>query len=98
MPASSADHIAATRDADLLARFIAVAEMEGVDNAQQWAESNRGRLVASPVDSEGSTVSSVYAYAVSTYAGRPGENPALVTDDQIRAAVNAVRPLDTEEG
>lgn len=44
--ATTAQHIAARNDADLLARFIAAAEQAGIENAQQWAEANRGRLVA----------------------------------------------------
>lgn len=91
MAATIADQIAASHDADLLQRFIAAAEMAGIDAPQQWAEANRGRLVAASVDEGGSTVSSVYAYALATYTGRPGENPAAVTDDQIKAAVSAVQ-------
>ena len=32
------EHITARNDADLLARFVAAAEMEGIDNPQGWAE------------------------------------------------------------
>lgn len=91
MAATLADQIAASHDADLLQRYVAAAEMAGIDAPQQWVEANRGKLVAAPVDSEGNTVSSVYAYALATYAGRPGENPAAVTDDQIKAALAAVQ-------
>ena len=90
--ATLAEHIAARNDADLLARFVAAAEVAGIDNPQGWAEAHRGELVAARVDND-HTVSDVHAYAVSTYqpAPRPGANPAAVTDDQIKAAVKAVQ-------
>lgn len=88
------EHIAATRDADLLARFVAAAEIAGIAAPQQWAETNRGALVAADTG-DGSSVSTVYAYGVTQYQGRPGENPAWVTDAQITAAVTAVRASQT---
>lgn len=90
--ATSAQHIAARNDNDLLARLIAVAEQNDIPNAQQWVEANRGRLVAVTV--EGTTLADVHAYAVATYvpAPRPGENPAAVTDAQLAAAVAALAP------
>ena len=74
--ATSAQHIAARNDNDLLARFIVVAEQLAVPNAQAWVESNRGRLVATDIG--GTSISDVHAYAVATYVPtpRPGENPA----------------------
>lgn len=90
--ATLAEHIAARNDADLLSRFVAAAEVAGVDNPQGWAEAHRGELVAAKVDGE-SAVSDVHAYAVATYqpTPRPGANPAAVTDNQIKAAVKSVR-------
>jgi len=95
--ATLAEHITARNDADLLARFVAAAEMEGIDNPQGWAEQHRGELVAAKVDDDHS-VSDVHAYAVSTYqpTPRPGANPAAVTDDQIKAAVQKVHEGRTE--
>lgn len=89
--ATLAEHIAARNDADLLARFVAAAEMAGIDNPQGWAEAHRGEIVCAKIGD--TTVSDVHAYAVATYqpTSRPGANPAAVTDQQIIAAVNAVR-------
>lgn len=91
--ATLAEHITARNDADLLARFIAAAEVTGIDNPQGWAEQHRGELVAAKIDGDGKTVSDVHAYAVATYqpTPRPGANPAAVTDPQIMAAVQKVR-------
>lgn len=88
--ATSAQHIAARNDTDLMARFIAVAEKANVPNAQAWVETNRGRLVSTSVD--GTTIADVHAYAVATYepVPRPGENPAAVTDTQLAEAVTAL--------
>lgn len=84
--ASSADLIRAARDTDLLDRARALAAQQGIDAAtveQKWAH-----LVSVPVtDGEGDTIASVLAYATATYAGRPGQNPAAVTDTQIAAAL-----------
>ena len=84
--ASSADLIRAARDTDLLDRARALAAQQGIDAAtveQKWAH-----LVSVPVaDGEGDTIASVLAYATATYAGRPGQNPAAVTDTQISAAL-----------
>ena len=90
--ATLAEHITARNDADLLARFVAAAEMAGLDNPQGWAEQHRGELVSAKVDDD-HTVSDVHAYAVATYqpTPRPGANPAAVTDNQIMAAVKAVQ-------
>lgn len=95
--ATLAEHIAARNDNDLLARFVAAAEVTGIDNPQGWAEQHRGELVAARVDDDHS-VSDVHAYAVSTYqpTPRPGANPAAVTDDQIKAAVQKVREARAE--
>ena len=89
--ATIAEHIAARNDLDLLARLVAAAERAGIDNAQAWAETHRGALVSTDIGD--TTVADVHAYAVATYepTPRPGENPSAVTDDQIEAAVAAVR-------
>lgn len=89
--ATLAEHITARNDADLLARFVAAAEMAGIDNPQGWAEQHRGELVSAKIGD--TTCSDVHAYAVATYkpTPRPGANPAAVTDPQIVAAVKAVQ-------
>ena len=63
----------------------------GTTNPQAWAETHRGALVSTDIGD--TTVADVHAYAVATYepTPRPGENPSAVTDDQIEAAVAAVR-------
>lgn len=85
------EHITARNDADLLARFVAAAEVAGIDNPQGWAEQHRGELVSAKIGD--TTCSDVHAYAVATYqpTPRPGANPAAVTDNQIMAAVKAVQ-------
>lgn len=93
--ASSAQHIAARNDNDLVQRLIAMAEQAGIPNAQQWVESKRGALVSVDLDEtpEGvSSIADVHAYAVATYvpALRPGENPAVVTDAQLSEAIELV--------
>ena len=92
-------HITARRDPDLLARVIAAAEQADVPNPQMWAEANIGRIVSVEIGqgNDAATVADVHAYAVATYepTPRPGENPAAVTDDQVRAAVAAARGIVT---
>lgn len=89
--ATIAQHNAARNDYDLLARFVGAAEQAGVPSAQMWAEQHRGALVSTQIGD--TTVSDVFAFAVSTYnpTPRPGENPAAVTDAQIAQAVQAVK-------
>ena len=87
--ASYKEHIAARNDADLADRFVAAAEVEGIDNPKQWVEVRVGALVAVPV-SDGKSVADVYAYAVDQYKGRPGQDASYVSDEQIKAALDAV--------
>ncbi|EBV8528543.1 hypothetical protein AVE44_26290 [Salmonella enterica subsp. enterica serovar Typhimurium] len=51
------------------------------------------QLAAAPVNDSGGTVGSVYEYAALTYkpAPRPGENPAAVTDEHLRHAIEHVQ-------
>ena len=85
--ATTAQHNAARNDNDLFARLVAAAEQAGVPNAQQWVESNRGRLVAADIGD--TTLADVHAFAVASYepTPRPGENPAIITDAQLTAAI-----------
>lgn len=94
--ASTADHIAARGDADLLARMIAAAEQEGVPNAQAWVQQNMGQLINVVVE-QGQTISDVYAYAynvrneqIDALPEAPGKNPGAVTDTHLRTAVEAL--------
>lgn len=67
--ATSAQHNAARNDNDLLARLVAVAEQQGIESAQTWAETNRGRIVAATIGD--TTLADVHAYAVASYAPPP---------------------------
>lgn len=94
--ATLAQHLSARNDSDLLLRFVAAAEQSGIPNAQAWAESNLGKLISIKVDD--STIADVHAYAVAQFekaqpTPRPGQDPTLVTDDQIRKAVQFVNEI-----
>lgn len=89
-----ADQIDATRDSDLLARIIAAAQQKDVPNAQQWAESNRGRIVATDLG-DGKSLSSEYALAKKAKGLPAGADPEYVTDDQVLAAVEKLRQAGT---
>ena len=93
MSATSTQIIAASSDGDLQRRLRAVAASMGIENPQGWVESRLDELAAAPVDDQGNTVGSVYEYAAATYkpAPRPGENPAAVTDDYLRHAIEHVK-------
>jgi hypothetical protein len=91
--ATSAQHITASKDADLRERLIAIAEMEGIDAPSFWVESNIGKLLSTTVSGE-QVLADVHAYAVASYvpAPRPGEDPTKVMDDHLRTAVQAHKP------
>ena len=87
---SSAAIIAASNDHDLLARAVALGATIGLTQAD--VETQRTKIASAPVDSEGSTIASVYEYARATYSPtpRPGENPAAVTDQHILHALSTL--------
>ena len=94
--ATTADHIDANSDPDLLARFIARAEQLRIPNAMVWVQSRMDKLITEPVDS-GQTVTDVYAYAANVRKAyieatppRPGENLGAVTDLHLETAINAL--------
>lgn len=89
--ATSAALIAAAQDGDLLARAVALAAEAGIENPQAFIESRRHQLAAAPVSESGDTVASVYEYASMQPRYRAGEDPAAVTDDHLRAAIDALR-------
>lgn len=98
MTVTSAQIIAASSDGDLQRRLRAIASSMGIENPQGWVESHLDELAAAPVDDEGNTVGSVYEYASAVYDDevkslppRPGENPAAVTDDYLRYAIDTVK-------
>lgn len=93
---SLTNQIAASTDEDLKERLTAAYEA-GIFNPDAWVAQNRRPLACAKVAEEGDdTVASVFAYAVATYGGRPGQDPSKVTDDQLRHAVRAV--LAQQEG
>ena len=94
--ATTADHMAARGDADLLARFIARAEQLGVENASSWIQAHMGQLIGQKIDGN-QTVTDVYAYAanvrreyIAATPQRPGENMGAVTDSHLEVAIQAL--------
>lgn len=85
--ATLADHIAARNDSDLMQRIVAAAEAQGISNPQMWAEANRGAIVSKTIGD--TTLADVFAYAKATKGLPAGADPAIVTDEQIIAAVAA---------
>ena len=94
------DFIQAAADTHLRDRFIAAAQEAGVPQAEFWVDQNRGDLTRSSVGDPGNadaTIVSVYAYAAAVYKQTapppPGFDPAAVTDNHIRAAIqNVITP------
>lgn len=101
MTATTAQHIAARNDPDLIARLVATAEQLGIDNAQQVVEANLGKLVSVTVDVGGSTsITEVHAYAADVRKDYLADSRALppgaVTDPILTAAVRAGLGVGTE--
>jgi hypothetical protein len=101
MSATTAQHIAARDDIDLIQRFIAKAEMMGLDAPGSFVQNNIATLISVDIDTATpglQTVTDVYAYAagirqahIEATPPAPGLNPAAVTDEQIEQAINVVR-------
>lgn len=93
---TSASIIAASRDADLLQRAVALGATVGLTEAD--IRSRAHELAAAPVGEGDSTVASVFEYAQATYepTPRPGENPAAVTDAHLLHALQALNPPPAE--
>lgn len=85
---TSAAIIAASNDSDLLARAVALGATVGLTQAD--VETQRTKIASAPVDSEGSTVASVYEYADAQPRYRTGEDPAAVTDAHILHALSTL--------
>ncbi|WNO27805.1 hypothetical protein SEA_HUWBERT_54 [Microbacterium phage Huwbert] len=90
-------HMRARGDQDLLNRFIAKAEMMGLENPYNFIQSNMAALISAEV-AEGQTVSNVYAYAAETRDAYieatpplPGANMGAVTDTHLETAIAAVQ-------
>lgn len=93
--ASTAQHIEARSDPDLLARLVATAEQAGIPNASAWTQEHMGALICTPVQDD-QTIADVRAYAaavreqaVAALPPAPGFDPAAVTDVHLRTAVDA---------
>lgn len=91
-------HMRARGDQDLLNRFIAKAEMMGIDNASGFVQGNIPELIRQVV-ADGQTVSDVYSYAAETRDNYveatpplPGSNMGAVTDEHLATALTAVLP------
>lgn len=96
--ATTTQHINARNDPDLLDRFVAAAEQEGIANASAWVQENMGRLVCAVVGGD-QTVADVHAYAAETRDAyikntpeRPGADLGAVTDPHLLAAIAATLP------
>lgn len=94
--ANTKQHILTRNDSDLVARFIAQAEMMNIPNPQNWVTNNMSKLIA--VDVEGTqSVADVYSYArevreqyIENIPELPGQNLGAVTDEHLEAAIDAV--------
>jgi hypothetical protein len=96
MTDTTAQHMAARDDTDLVKRLVASAEQAHIPNPEEFVTTNVGVLISTEIGS-GTTVTSVHAYADSVYRAavaalppKPGANPAAVTDTQLAQAVTAV--------
>lgn len=99
---TTAEHIAARNDGDLRDRLIAAAEQRGILSPASAVDAQLGRLVSIPITVAGqaTSVTDVHAYAnavrkeylADSRALPAGLNPGAVTDDHLRAAIDAVFP------
>jgi len=80
------DDAAMMSDADLRSRLIACARREGIDNPEQWVIDNLGALAAQPGWSDS------WASGVERRRYTVGNDPAVITDGNITAAVQALKP------
>jgi len=81
-----------SQDSDFAQRIAACAAVEAPKTHQplQWAVDHVWWIAASPGFAD------AYAYALATDVERPGNDPAVITDAQILASVQAL--LTEEEG
>jgi hypothetical protein len=96
MTDTTAQHMAARDDKDLLARLIAAAEQAHIPNPESFVRTNVGKLISTEI-AGGATITAVHAYASTVYQDAvsqlppaPGVNPAAVTDQQLTQAIQAV--------
>ncbi len=96
MTDTTAQHIAARHDENLLVRLVAAAEQAHIPNPEAFIRTNIGRLISTEI-APGTTITSVHAYATSVYEAavealpvEPGRDPAAVTDLQLLGAIQLV--------
>ena len=63
----------AAEDRHLARRAVALASANRFPYPQQWVEANMMTIASAPVDDEGNTVASVYAFAVAQHALKKAE-------------------------
>lgn len=71
-------------DPDFYARTEAAAAEQGYANPPQWADDHRWPLAAQP------TFADKYASALAGGVPTPGRDQSVISDDEIRAAVQAI--------
>jgi len=93
---STADYRAARGDAELMARFVAQAEMMGIPNAASVVQNNYVALLNADV-ANGSTVAYVYTYAhtnrenyIKATPPPAGVDPAGVLDAYLKTALETL--------
>lgn len=98
--ATTADHIAARNDTDLIQRLTAMAEMEDIPSAATWVQNYLGQLVSTPVDESGQTLADIHAYAagirnqaVAALPKAPGLDPSAIIDNHLKSVVESVKAL-----
>lgn len=76
-------------DFNLRVSACAAIELNRVHDPQAWARDHIWRIASSPGFADS------YEYAMNTDVARPGWDPAVITDEQILAAVQAEIELET---
>lgn len=72
-------------DADFLARTVACAASEGLPDPDYWAVAHRWEVCAAPGFAD------AYASALAGNVPNPGRDPAVISDAQLLAQVQALR-------
>lgn len=100
MATTTNQHMAARGDTELIARFIAKAEMMGIENPANFIQSKMPQLVTQTAEGA-QTIADVHAYAddvrrlyIEATPPTPGSNLAAVTDAYLEAAILAVQALE----
>jgi hypothetical protein len=75
-------------DGDLRRRVTACAALEGIPEPEAWAYAHRWELSAQP------GWDAAYEYAINAEVERPGADAAVISDQQILAAVQTLREVD----